>query len=113
MFEDYLNELPNDRRRALQGVIDQVTVIAPEAIEGRSYGLVAFRYHDKPLLGFAATRDHLAIYPFSPAAIDAVREHLDGYDVSKGTIRFTVHRPLPSDVISELVRRRMAEIDAR
>ena len=43
----------------------------------------------KPLLGFSAAKAHLSIFPFSPAAIDAVKDRLEGFDLAKGTIRFS------------------------
>lgn len=82
-----------------------------EAEEGQSYGAPAFRYRGRPLLGFAAHRTHLAIYPFSPAVVEAVADRLPGYPLSKGTIRFSADRALPDDVLADIVRMRMAEID--
>jgi uncharacterized protein YdhG (YjbR/CyaY superfamily) len=110
MFDDYLRELADDQREALQAVIDHVAAIAPEAAEGRSYGLPAFMQNGRPLLGFAATSGHLSLYPFSPAVIDGVRDRLTGYRLSKGTVRFTTDRPLPDDVVTDMVRRRLDEI---
>ncbi len=37
----------------------------------------------------------VAVYPFSPAAVDAVRDQLPGARLSKGTVRFTAEAPLP------------------
>ena len=52
----------------------------------------------------------LSIFPFSPAVIDAVAGWLEGYSLSKGTIRFTPDHPVPDDVVEEIVRLRRAEI---
>ncbi|MEV7132564.1 hypothetical protein AB0N24_06700 [Arthrobacter sp. NPDC093128] len=41
---------------------------------------------------------------------DAVASQLDGYSLSKGTIRFTPDHPVPDDVLEEIVRLRRAEI---
>lgn len=38
-------------------------------------------------------------------------DDLDGYGLSKGTIRFTADRPLPDDVVTRVVELRRAEID--
>ncbi len=112
-MDDYLAALPADARAALQRVRGQVTRLAPGAEEGRSYGVPAFIQGGKPLLGFAAAKKHLSIFPFSAAAVDAVRGRLDGYDLAKGTIRFTPDRPVPDGVVAELVRIRLAEIATR
>jgi uncharacterized protein YdhG (YjbR/CyaY superfamily) len=55
----------------------------------------AFIYTGRPLLGFRAAQKHLSISPFSPAAIEACSDRLDGFDLAKGTIRFTPDRPVP------------------
>ena len=111
MFDEYLSGLPDKPRQALQVVIDQVAAAAPDATEGRSYGLPAFRYHDSPLVGFASARQHLSLCPFSPQVVEAVTAQLDGYELSKGMIRFTVDRPIPAEVITEIIRLRQDEID--
>lgn len=84
--------------------------VAPDAVEGVSYGMAALLLQGKPLLGFRAAKQHLSIYPFSPAAIDAVREQLDGFELSKGTLRFTVEQPVPDAVVRDLVKHRRDEI---
>ena len=86
--------------------------IAPEAEAGTSYGMAALIYKKKPLIGFRVAQKHLSVFPFSPQVVDAVRGRLAGFELSKGTIRFTIAAPLPDDVVREIVRRRMAEITA-
>jgi len=111
MFDEFLTGLPADRRKAFGDVIAQIAALVPEAEEGRSYGMPAFRYKGRPLLGFSEAKDHLNLHPFSPAAIDPVRERLADYRVLKGTVTFTPERPLPPDAVAEMVTARKAEID--
>ena len=106
----YLDELPPAEKAALERVRAVVGGLVPDAEEGTSYGVPAFIYAGRPLLGFSAAKKHLSIFPFSPAAIDAVRERLDAFDVAKGTIRFSPDRPVPADVLADLVRARKQEI---
>jgi uncharacterized protein YdhG (YjbR/CyaY superfamily) len=109
-FHDYLDDLSAEEKAALERVCAVVRGAAPEADEGRSYGMPAFIYAGRPLLGFRAAKTHLSLFPFSPAAIDAVRDRLGGFDLAKGTIRFTPDTPLPDDVLTDLVRARQQEI---
>jgi uncharacterized protein YdhG (YjbR/CyaY superfamily) len=111
MFEPYLDTLAEDDRRALAAVVARVRVVAPEAAEGRSYGMPAFRYRDRPLLGFSASQKHLSLHPFSPAVLDALEGQLDGYGRSKGTLRFTVEHPVTAELVTAMVQLRMDEID--
>jgi uncharacterized protein YdhG (YjbR/CyaY superfamily) len=113
MFDEVLLHIEPERREALRHVLAQVHQLVPDATEGRSYGLPAFRYRDRPLLGFAATANHLSLYPFSPAVLDAVRDRLPDHELSKGTVRFTPGHPLPDDVLTAIVEARVAEIDGR
>jgi uncharacterized protein YdhG (YjbR/CyaY superfamily) len=111
-IEDALAAHPEPERAALQHVIDIGRAIAPDAEDGVSYGVPALRVAGKPLVGVGVGASHLAVYPFSPAAIDAVRDELAGFAASKGTIRFTAERPLPDPVLRRLVEARLAEITA-
>lgn len=106
----YFDSLDTDRRDAFERIRALVMDEAPDAEQGTSYGMAALKYRGKPLLGFRATEHHLSIFPFSPAAIDAVRSRLTGFELSKGTIRFTVDSALPDAAVRELVRHRMAQI---
>jgi uncharacterized protein YdhG (YjbR/CyaY superfamily) len=109
-IDDALAGLPQPEHDALQRVIDIARRVAPHAIDGVSYGVPALKVAGKPLIGVSASAHHLSIFPFSPAAIDVVRTELDGFSVSKGTIRFTAERPIPEALIERLVASRLAEI---
>jgi uncharacterized protein YdhG (YjbR/CyaY superfamily) len=87
-----------------------VLATEPDAEEGTSYGMLAWRLAGKPLLGVNPAKAHLGIYPFSPEAVDAVRDRLEGFTVTKGGVQCTPEQPVPDEVIVELVRLRRAEI---
>ena len=109
-IDDYLADLPADQRAELERVRAIVAEAAPDAEEGKSYGMPAFLHGGRPLIGFNAAKRHLTIAPFSPAIVDAVSDRLDGFGLSKGTIRFSPEQPLPDDVIREMVALRLAEL---
>lgn len=109
----YLDELPAAQRTALERVCSVVRREVPDADEGKSYGVPAFIYAGRPLLGFSAAKQHLSIFPFSPAAVEAVKDRLEGFDLAKGTIRFTAESQLPGDVLADLVAYRRREISER
>lgn len=108
-----LDKLPADQRRALQGLRETIAAAAPDAVEAMSYGAPAFRYRDHPLVSFNAAKNHCAFYVMSPEVIAAHESDLAGLDTSKGTIRFTPDRPLSDDLVTKLVRARVAETDER
>lgn len=108
--EEYLSGLEQPARLALEQVRDVALEVVPEAEQGRSYGMAALRLRGKPLLGLLAAQHHLSVFPFSTEVVDAVRDRLQGYELSKGTIRFTADHPLPDDVLRDIVRLRAGEI---
>lgn len=109
--DDFVGTLPAERRAAFQRILALAEQEAPDAEQGTSYGMPALIYRGRPLLGFAAAKAHLSIFPFSPDVVDGVRSRLDGYSLARGTIRCTPETPLPDDVITEVVALRRAEID--
>ncbi|WP_394617745.1 iron chaperone [Lentzea sp. JNUCC 0626] len=108
--DDYFASLDASSRDAFARIRALAEEVAPTAEQGTSYGMATLRFKGKPLLAFKAAKNHLAVFPFSPGAIDSVRDRLGGYSLSKGTIRFTAERPLPDDVVRDVVRHRLGEI---
>jgi uncharacterized protein YdhG (YjbR/CyaY superfamily) len=107
--DDYLAKVPDEARASLEKLRRTVRAAAPKATEGFSYGIPAFKLHGRPLVSYAALKNHCSFFPMSPAVIDAHRKELEGYDTSKGTIRFGVDKPLPAALVRKLVRARIAE----
>jgi uncharacterized protein YdhG (YjbR/CyaY superfamily) len=112
-FDDYLSGVPEPERTELERVRAVVRRTVPDAEEATSYGLPAFKYRNRPLLGFRSSKSHLSVFPFSPEAVDAARDSLSGFDVSKGTVRFTPEKPIPDDALEELLRYRLREIEGK
>jgi uncharacterized protein YdhG (YjbR/CyaY superfamily) len=106
----YLNALPDDQREKLQNVRATVKAQVPDAVESMSYGLPTFKYRGKPLIYFGAAKQHLALYGAVWASMDPA--DLAKYDVSKGTIRFPLNKPIPATLVRKVVKARRAEIDA-
>ena len=111
--DDFLGTLDPDARAAFERILRVAMEVAPSAEQGKSYGLAALRLEGRPLLGFRVAKQHLSVVPFSATAVDAVRDRLEGFDLSKGTVRFTADKPLPDDAVRELVQARIAEIERR
>jgi uncharacterized protein YdhG (YjbR/CyaY superfamily) len=109
-IDDYLAGLQGPQRQALQRVRDIALQVAPEASQGTSYGMPALRVAGKPLLGFHISKQHLSLHPFSPDVVAAVADDLEGFSLSKGTIRFTSDTPVPDAVLKRVVELRLAEI---
>jgi uncharacterized protein YdhG (YjbR/CyaY superfamily) len=111
-FAQYLARVSADKRSALESLRSTIRRLLPEAEEGFSYGLPAFRLRGRPLVAFGASEHHCALYPMSPAVIEAHLGALKSFDISKGTIRFQPDHPLPASLVQKLVKARLAESQA-
>jgi uncharacterized protein YdhG (YjbR/CyaY superfamily) len=111
-IDDYLQELPADKRAALEKLRKTIRAAAPKAEECISYQIPAFRQNGV-LVGFGATAKHCAFFPFNSTTVAAHKEDLKGYDTSKGAIRFQPEKPLPATLVRKLVKARLAENDQR
>jgi uncharacterized protein YdhG (YjbR/CyaY superfamily) len=109
--DDYLAGVPEEARGTLEEVRRMIRAAAPEAVEGMGYGMPGYKYRGRPLAYFAAAKNHCGLYGL-PAEIEAFREELKAYDVSKGTIRFPPGDPLPEHLVRGLVKARMTAIEA-
>ncbi len=112
-IDETLAALPAEQRAALQALRETIAAAAPGATETISYGMPAFRYRGRALVSYAAFKAHCSFFPMSGGLIEMHREELAGFATAKGTLRFTPKHPLPGDLVVQIVRERMAQIDAR
>jgi len=110
-IDQYLAGLEADKRAALEKVRKTIKATAPNTEECFSYGMPAFRLGGKLVAGFAAGAEHLAYYPMSGTTIATLQAELVGYETSKGAVRFSTDRVLPSTLIRKLVKTRIGEVD--
>ena len=111
-IDAFLAGVPEPFRSTLQSVRAMIRAAAPGATEAMSYGAPAFKLHGA-LVAYGPAKTHCSLYVMSPAVMEANRDVLEGYDTSKGTVRFPPDKPLPRSLVTKLVRARVAENNAR
>jgi uncharacterized protein YdhG (YjbR/CyaY superfamily) len=109
---EYVDGLDEPARSTIGAIYRVARETVPDAVEGVGYGMPALRYREKPLLSVMQAKAHLGLYPFSPAAIEAVADRLGGFGTAKGTIRFTPEHPLPDSLVDRIILLRRDQIDA-
>jgi uncharacterized protein YdhG (YjbR/CyaY superfamily) len=109
----YLAALPPESRKQLKQLRDAIRSAAPGAQEAFSYRIPAFRLHGQPLVWYAAFKHHCSMYPMTAAIRSSHAAELEGYETSKGTVRFPLTRPLPIALIRRLVKSRIQELSTK
>jgi uncharacterized protein YdhG (YjbR/CyaY superfamily) len=110
LIDDYMAALPRDQAEALGALRATVAAAAPDAVEAVSYSMPAFKLGKKVLIYYAAFKDHLSLFPASGSVMDKLGGDLQSYFTGKGTLQFTPERPLPDDLVRQIVEIRRAEI---
>jgi uncharacterized protein YdhG (YjbR/CyaY superfamily) len=112
VIDDYLAEIPAAQRAELERVRAVVKRIVPDAEEVISYRMPAFKYRRRYLVGMAAFKDHLSVFP-GAEPIAVLQDELAGFQLAKGTIQFTLDHPLPESLIEEIVTLCLERITAK
>jgi uncharacterized protein YdhG (YjbR/CyaY superfamily) len=107
-IDEYLARVPQPARSTLSRIRAVIRSLAPpEATEAISYGIPAFKYKGM-LVWFAAFSKHCSLFPGS-SVIEAFKDELKGFSISKGTIQFPTDKPLPAALVKKLVKARIAQ----
>ena len=106
-IDEYIRQFPPEIKEILARLREIIKESAPDAAEKISWQMPTFVYHGN-LIHFAAHKNHIGLYPGSDV-IEAFEEKLSEYKTSKGAIQFPFNKPLPDELIREIVRFRVVE----
>jgi len=109
--DQYLEVLPEDVQTVLSKLRATIKSVAPTAEELISYGMPGYKYKG-PLVYFAAFKNHCSFFPGSSQIIKLYDE-LKSFKTAKGTIQFTINKPLPMALVKKIVKARMQENETR
>jgi uncharacterized protein YdhG (YjbR/CyaY superfamily) len=106
-IDEYVSTFPKDVQSILQELRQVIRESAPGAEEAISYQMPVFKLKGN-LVYFAAFKNHIGFYPTS-SGIEAFKDEMSDYEVSKGTVRFPINKPIPFDLVKKIVRYRVKE----
>lgn len=108
-IDQYLADLEEPKRSTLQRLRQTILEVVPEADQGISYQVPAFKLDGKVIAGFAAFKNHLNYLPHSGSVFPLLRDEVADYKTSKGALQFPVDSPLPKSLVERLIRVRIAQ----
>ena len=123
--EEYLDDLPEERLRALETVREVILANLPEGYEeAMNWGMIAYQvplsrypdtYNKQPLMmaALASQKNHMAVYLTGVYADDGSREEFVAayketgkrLDMGKSCVRFRKLDDLPVELIGEAIAR--------
>jgi len=113
-FEEYFLLFPEETQQKLENLREFIHSLHYDLDEYIGYQMPAFSYKEKPLIYFAAYKNHIGFYPL-PEAIRHFENDFEErkYKFSKGAVQFPIKEDLPLDLIKTMIEFRMVEIDQK
>ena len=101
-IDEYISTFPADIQAILKKMRQSIQKAAPDAVETISYGIPTFNLNGKHLVFFAGWKQHISLYPL-PAGDEAFQQEIAHYKRAKGTIQFPLDKPLPYELVEQIV----------
>jgi uncharacterized protein YdhG (YjbR/CyaY superfamily) len=108
-IDEYLRALDEPRRSTLSELRASILERLPDAEQGLSYGVPAFKVRGKTIAGFAAFKNHLAYLPHSGSVFPELADELDRYTKTTGSLHFDLDEPLPRDLVKKMIDVRLGQ----
>ncbi|HAN10487.1 MAG TPA: hypothetical protein DCP90_07725 [Clostridiales bacterium] len=106
-IDEYILQFPAEVQEILQTLRKVIKESAPDAEEKISWQMPTFALNGN-LVHFAAFKNHIGFYP-APSGIEAFKHELSEYKSAKGSVQFSIEKPLPYELIRNIVKFRVAE----
>lgn len=111
--DEYISQQPEAVQAVLKRVRSTIVKALPGADEVISYQIPAYKMQGRAVIYFAGWKQHYSLYPAIGPLVEAFKEDLAGYQVSKGTIRFPLSEPVPVRLIARIAKFRAKEVADR
>jgi uncharacterized protein YdhG (YjbR/CyaY superfamily) len=110
--DEYIASFPAEVQEILAQIREIIKEKAPEATEEMAYGMPAYKTFGKPLVYFAAFKNHIGFYA-TPSGHEYFSEELSKYKQGKGSVQFPIKQPIPHELIARMVEFRVNENQAK
>lgn len=108
-IDEYLEAIDEPKRSTLAQLRTSILEVLPEAEQGMSYGVPAFKVRGRTVAGFAAFKNHLSYLPHSGSVFPELPAELQDFAMSTGALRFDVDKPLSGDLVRRLIEVRLRQ----
>lgn len=113
VIDEYLKKFEMPKRKELERIRSIAKKIVPDAEESIGYDMPTLRYKGHSFLGFTIHKEHLGIYPYGGEVIEALKNQLKEYGLSKGTIRVPFDHPISENMLKKIIIYRIKQIEKK
>ena len=107
-IEKYIHQFPDETQNILSKIRTIIKEHAPDAEELIAYGMPGYKTNKKPLVYFAAFKNHIGFYA-TPSGHTEFKDELSKYKQGKGSVQFPLEQPIPYNLIARMVKFRVKE----
>ncbi len=106
-IDEYIGQYPFDVQAIMQKLRKTIKQAAPQADERISYGMPGF-YQRGMLVWFGGRKSFIGFYP-TGEGVEAFKQELEGYKMTKGAVHFPLDKPIPYDLVTRIVKHRVEQ----
>lgn len=111
-FNEYFLLFPKEVQLKMEILRKAIHSQNPDLEEYIGYQMPAFKYKEKPLVYFAAYKNHIGFYPLPEAIVHFENDFIKRkYKFSKGAVQFPLKEDLPLDLVEKIIQFRISEIN--
>lgn len=101
--EKYIAQFPESVQDILNEIRQIILEEAPEVTEKIAYGMPGFYLNKKPLVYFAAYKNHIGFYA-TPTGHEEFKRELSVYKQGKGSVQFPLKDEITYQLIHKIVK---------
>jgi uncharacterized protein YdhG (YjbR/CyaY superfamily) len=107
--QEYLDSQPGKTREKLSQLKECILKVVPTATELINYNIPAYTFIDggkrDQQVMIAGFKNHVGLYPH-PITIETFEKELKDYKKGKGSVQFSLNKPLPTNLIERMIKYR-------
>lgn len=104
---EYIASYSGDVRKRMETLRQIILECSPDITEKISWGMATFVLNGN-LVHFSGEKRHLGFHP-SPSAIEAFKDGFADYKYSKGTLQLAYDKPMPYELLRQMILFRVQE----
>lgn len=103
MIDDYLEQIPGERRQRIEALVAMVRTLYPQAAESLRYRMPTFDHPEGGWVAIANQKQYVSLYTCSAEHLEAFREQHPTIKTGKGCINFRDRDDIPVTAVKAVI----------